>query len=562
MIIDLAGNLSGRASQFLGSLQRLGNGGSRSMQVLQRSVHAVGQGLDRLGNRYTALITGAAGVGTIKKVGDLSERLTYLGIQANVSRGEVDRLHASILDAAQAPEIRVDPSGILAGIEAIVEKTGDLTLARNNIRNIGLVMRATGADGKDAGDMIANFREKFDLKDAEIAPALDILIRQGKAGAFTLKDLTTQGNRVTAAYGAMGRKGLGAVREMGAVLQVFRKSSGSAEETSTAFKNLFQDLMEPSKQKILQANGIKIWDEEHLKRGQKVIRPITDIIDKILRKSKGDPDKLSRLFGMQTMDGMKAFISTWQSSGKNAALEFLNVQGDGAELMRDSARAAEEFNASMQNIRTSVQRFASSNLMKPVQGIADRLNSLQPATVERWLKLGTGLVALVGAAVAVNQIVGAVRGVGGLFGKGKGAGLPGLGGKGGPIPVYVVNKHLSMLPGQGWGFPGGGPGGTTGKAGKVLGTVGKYAKYAGPVGAAAVAGYGAGTLINKYLVDGTSLGNAIGEGLNRIAAALGNKESKLAIEINSRDGSQARVTRMQSRGMAVNVDSGLMMAGH
>ena len=101
-----------------------------------------------------------------------------------------------------------------------------------------------------------------------------------------------------------------------------------------------------------------------------------------------------------------------------------------------------------------------------------------------------------------------------------------------------------------------------GKIGGALGKVGKLGGQALAVGAAFGGGYEAGTLINKHLIDNTAIGNAIGEGLNRIAAALGNKESKLAIEINSRDGSTARVTKMQNRGMAVNVDSGLMMAGY
>lgn len=102
-----------------------------------------------------------------------------------------------------------------------------------------------------------------------------------------------------------------------------------------------------------------------------------------------------------------------------------------------------------------------------------------------------------------------------------------------------------------------GPGGSS-----KLAKVGRFAGRALAVGAAAEGGWQVGSYINRNFVDGTAIGDAIGEGLNRIAAALGNKESKLAIEINSGDGSSARVTSMQSHGMAVNVHSGLIMAGH
>lgn len=442
MIIDLAGNLAGRANHFLGSLQRLGSNGSRSMQILQRSVHAAGQGLDRLGNRYTALLSGAAGLGAVKQVGDLSERLTYLGIQAKITRGETDKLYDSILSVAQAPDIRVDPSEILSGVEVIIEKLGDLELAKNNLANIGYVIRATGAAGRDAGDMVANFKEKFNLKDEEILPAIDTLVLQGKAGAFTLKDMVTQGNRVTAAYGAMGRKGPQAIREMGAALQVFRKSTGSAEETSTAFKNFFNDLMEPNHKKVLEANGIQIWDPEALKRGKKEIRSIVEITDQLLEKSKGDPEKLGRVLGMQAMDGFKAVLSEYQSTGKNPMYQFLDIQGQGQELMSDSARAAKELNAAIQYLHTSWQRFASSNLTEPIRGLADTLNSLEPGTVQLWLKLGVGLGAALGGLVLTRKAYGLYKFGREILtgGKGKGGGPGGLGA---PVPVRVTNTPSS-----------------------------------------------------------------------------------------------------------------------
>jgi hypothetical protein len=122
-----------------------------------------------------------------------------------------------------------------------------------------------------------------------------------------------------------------------------------------------------------------------------------------------------------------------------------------------------------------------------------------------------------------------------------------------------------MLPGQGWGFPGkdGGlpiPGGATGKLGK-LAKLGRVAGNVFAVGGAAEVGYSIGTYINKEFIDGTSVGNAIGYSINKALALLGNKESKLAIEIMSKDGSTAKVTKMESKGMDLNIDSGLMLVG-
>lgn len=518
LFIDLAGNMVARANQFLGGLQRLGNSGSKSMNVLHRSIQAAGQGLDRLGNRYTALLSGAAGVGTIKQVGDLSMRLTRLGITANMTKEQTSLLYKQLLDTAQMPDIRVDPGEMLAGVEEIIEKLGDLDLAKGNLRNIGLMMRATGAEGKEAGEMIANFKEKFDLKTPEeMLQALDILVKQGKAGSFTLKDLSTQGNRVTAAYGAMGRTGLNAVREMGAVLQVFRRSSGSAEEASTAFKNFFSDLMEPSKQKKLQSLGVNIWDPAKLKEGKKQIRSAVDIIDELFNKLKGDPEKLARIFGMQSLDGLKAFISEWQKSGKNAASEFMKVSGDGAELQRDSARAAKEFNASMTNLYTSWKRFSQTNLAGPIQKMANALNSIDVERTQTLLKVLGGIAAIVGTLMAARYMHGLftwgrniVKGKGGKPGAG---GLPSIPGAGNAVPVYVVNMPGS-IPGS--------PVPSAGKAGKLA----KAGKWIGSLGVAGASVTGTAILMSGAVVGGTAYG---------MYDAFANKRSYGAADVGSAD---------------------------
>lgn len=570
IFIDLAGNMTARANQFLGGLQRLGTGGAKSMNALHRSIDAAGRGLDRLGNRYTALLSGAAGIGTIKQVGDLSMRLTRLGITADITREQTGSLYKQLLDTARMPDIRVDPGEMLSGVEVIVEKLGDLDLAKDNLRNIGLMMQATGATGNEAGEMIANFREKFNLKTPEeILQGLDILVKQGKAGAFTLKDLATQGNRVTAAYGAMGRSGLNAVREMGAVLQVFRKSSGSAEETSTAFKNFFSDLMEPSKRKKLQDLGVNIWDPAKLKEGKKQIRSAVDIIDELFNKLKGDPEKLARIFGMQSLDGLKAFISEWQKSGKNAASEFMAVSGDGAELQRDSARAAQEFNASLTSLYTSWQRFSQTNLAKPIQQVADYLNSLDPKAVDLWLKVMTYSAGALGGAVLAKKGWDVLswgrdlfKGRGGKPGKGS---LPGIPEAGNAVPVYVVNMPGSM---PGAPLPSA-PGGSSGKFGKVMKSLPWLA--IGKVGAAGAAGYAAGSLLNmgidattKWASGGKadSLGALLYDLLHRQKTDTDKKAEvggKIKIEIQQ-DGRPV-IRSMQSDNPAVRFDvsTGLLM---
>ena len=51
------------------------------------------------------------------------------------------------------------------------------------------------------------------------------------------------------------------------------------------------------------------------------------------------------------------------------------------------------------------------------------------------------------------------------------------------------------------------------------------------VGYAGLAGYGVGTVINKYAVEGTEFGNNIGGMIATILASMGNKEAQDALNV-------------------------------
>lgn len=576
IVLDLQGNLERQAERDAAALGRLGSKGSRSMQVLHRSAAALGNGLDSLGNRYTALLTGAAGLGAAREVINLEERLAYLGNVSSSSREEVKQLYDQIVATAQMPDIRVDPSGILSGVEVILEKLGDKRLAGENLRNIGLVMRATGADGKEAGAMIANFKEKFNIKTPqEMFETLDLMNVLGKAGALTAKDMVSVGNTMTAAYAKMGRQGKEGAKEMFAVGQVMQRSTRNAEQTATSFKNALNDLMDPTKQKYVKSLNVKIWDEDEFKKtGKKVSRSFVDIIGDIMAATKGDPEKLSKIFGMEAMDGISAFAVEWQRSGKNAATEFINMQADGSTTLKDAANAADTAAAAITNVHTSLKKFAESNLAKPIKDVADAINSLDPATFDHLLKIGGIVVGTVGALVLARKLQETGRWAMSIFGKG-GAGekLAGASKFGDAIPVYVVNGPASL-----WSGAPDGPGGSA-PAGK-LGKMAKIGKVLGAFGAATGAGavgYAVGDVGNDIagsLASKLSGGKYNGEGwLGSLLydkttnkADWSNKQvdvgGTLKIEINTQPGTTATVREMKPKNIDLEVDSGRIMRGN
>ncbi len=559
--LNLTGNFEQRAERYGRAVGSFSRSSERHLGRVRRSAQMVGRGLDAMGNRYTALITGVAGIGTLRSLTQMEERFTRLGIQANKSEEEMEGLRRKIFETARAPEIRVDPSQITSAIESIVEKTGDLEFAQENIRNIGLAISATGAAGQNIGEIMAEF-QKMGIKDsAEVIRVLDTLNQQGKEGAFTLQNLAALGPRVVTAYTAMGREGAGAIKEMGAALQVIRMGTGSSEQAATAFEALLRTLQNADKVKSLQAGGIQVFDPEELEKGRQVLRPINELMVEIIQAVDGQTTRLSTIFDAEAMRSFNAAAGEFMRTGSVNSLErFMNVQGDGSATMKDSARAADTMAGAMRNLTSAWTNFADENMTGAVQSAADALNSLDQETVDRWLKIGG--IALGGLGLAVGgrflgklgaDYVGAGRR---MLGRRQGGGVAGaLGGAvagATPIPVYVVN--LPGMGGQGgFGRGGRGAGGRSRRIFNPMKNLGKApvgsigALGAGAlgtaglaVGAAGAAGYGAGSLASNYLLTdqgllgskfGKATGDLIGESLARALAKVGVEDAKNATRL-------------------------------
>ena len=437
--LDSAGDEAARYSREVGEA-------TQSNSILSRSMNQVGKGLDGVLNQWTALAGGVAGVGSAAMTLTMDERITRLGIQANRSKEDMAALKDEIFATSQLEGIRVDPGEVTAAIEKIVEKTGDLDLARRNMRNIAMTIQATGAAGSDTGAMVADMADKFSIEgDVGLLKALDTLVLQGKQGAFTLQALAAEGAAATAAYAAMGRTGPEAVREMGALLQIGMMGSGSAAEAASAFDSLLADITE--KRDDFADLGIELFDPEQLAEGKKVFRSIPDIMREVMAATGGDITEYSELFGDESMRLVKVLGNEFQNTGMTQTLdELLKVQGDGAAVMKDSATAADSAAASFRNLMHVWQDIADGAFSGPLQGMADTLNSMDRETLKTLLQVTAGGAVALGGLAVGKKAWDIGSGVVDLFRGGSSdqpAGANGLkdalSGAEGVAPVYVTN---------------------------------------------------------------------------------------------------------------------------
>lgn len=542
--LDLIGNLFDKTQQLSNRLSRMGQTGSRSMMMFSKSLTAVDTLSGHLSNRYAAVITGATTAFTIKNAAAMETRLEQLGIVADRSKSEMQKLNEQIYQVSQKRNINIDPSQLLSAVEQISAKTGELSVAEENLENIAMVISATGAGGEDVGSLFSNLFEKFNISSAdEMLGALDALANQGKMGAFELRDLATQGERIISAYAAMGRTGAVANQEMGTMMQLIRKGTGSTEQAATAFEALVRNLTDPKLIKNLKSVGINVKDVN----GN--FRAMPDIIKDIIVLTKGDTTKLGMIFDTFAQRGVNPIAIAYNKAikeGKNAAQAFesmnelMNVNSDGSSIMSDSARMAATLESSITSLKTAWTGFANRNLAEPISRLANALNKIQPEQLDKWLKTAAKIAVTVGTLAVANKARHGLLNAAAFFGSSKkggvGSALSAVASMSRPIPVYVVNGGALGAAGLMDGmdmFGGSGKAGKFGKVGRfmarhrrlaaLVGMGGKALKYGGKALGVAGMAYSAYELTqaenSKQL--GGSLGTIAGGLIGSIGGPLG-----------------------------------------
>lgn len=390
----------------------------------------------KLGAFGVSLSMGAAA----KEIIDLDAKMMRLGVQADVSDKKVNKLKNKIFETAQAPDIKIGTDDLTAALDSVIERTGDLDFAEENLRNIGLAIQATGASGADIGGLFAEF-QKMGMGADEAMHALDTLTVQGKAGAFTLQNLSSLGPRTITAYTKTGRSGAQALQEMGAALQVIRMGTGSSEQAATAFEAVMRDLTNPDKQQKLKQLGVAVRDEE----GN--FRSITDIMHDTVLASEGVPEILGQIFDSEAMRAFNYSLGEYNAAVKNGMAgniptleKFNEMMGDGSTIQKDSARNAATLSANLKNVQTAFVKFADANLTKPLGVVADMLNKLaeNPKRIQAVFKtmaVGIGSIVAIKGLASITSLVSNIKNLkGGSANLNLTAGTSSNG-----LPVFVTN---------------------------------------------------------------------------------------------------------------------------
>jgi TP901 family phage tail tape measure protein len=386
-------------------------GGSQGSGVLGLAgVTALAGGIATYGIRAVDKVWGIA-----KSAADESIRLQETASRISINaRGAGEEfvdpkmLRKEFEDAAAATPGQ-KAQDIAEAVQEFVSLTGELGTARRSEKTFATVASATGATVGDVSQAAASIYNQFGIKgEREMQDVLASLSFQGKRGAFEMRDIASQFQRLAAAGASFGLSGTKGVKTIGGLAQIARTGTGSAEQTTTALENIFSNLI--AKSAILKREGVNVYD----KKGR--TRDVAEVlIESIAKAGKNNFEKkgpvLQQVFGDQGIRGVRPLLAKYQTeyqkAQKNGATEAqamaaglamlrrtiddsINAPGAWAEVQKDAARAQQD---------SSAQLTAAWEKMKAAAG-----DSLAPALID---------LAKVGADLA-PEMVPAIKGIGKL----------------------------------------------------------------------------------------------------------------------------------------------------
>ncbi|MDR1946594.1 MAG: phage tail tape measure protein [Desulfovibrio sp.] len=497
LIIDLSGNLQSRARQMAASLEAMGRRGQSALRGMESAGAAIGRKLDTMAGKYAAMIGGGAaaykGMQAVKASAQMDKMLSRVARTAGATREEAAALREELY--AMAKQTGQPVEDLLEGFYGLVQAGQSWSEALGTIKAINPTMAVTGAsaDTLASSMTVAAQAFKFDLSDTKTAALiLDQMTKAGDLGNAELEALSGIFSRVGNSAKNAGldfSQTLALIERMSLVEKNPERLATLVDSTLRLFNN--QQYMKTAQD----TTGVKFYDANGERRAAfDVLDDIAAKYQKFTTDAKRD-SAFASAFGKTDLDtqrGLRILLDkgTIDETRKMAG-EVANASGTISqglpEAIKNSADQVARLKAALGEAADEFARPVNDAITRGIKYLLDEkqiggkemLAGGAAASV-----LGFGATKLAGRALMGlgKSTVGNVLG-----GMSKGGGL---GGVKLPMPVFVVNRHMSLtrdaMIGGGFSAPAGGggiktaPGGGTvaagarrlsmlGRAGNLLG---------------------------------------------------------------------------------------------
>jgi TP901 family phage tail tape measure protein len=405
--INIRGNRKGLRRELDGAQKDVSNFAKRSSQALS-PLHKVGKSLGKsITIPFMGLASGVAIVAAARNIMNFDRSLTKLAINGRLTKKEQFELREEIGKlGVQFGKSRED---VLGGLDAIVQRTGDIGFARDVMKDLALASTATGTSMEDLGALASNLQQKLAIGPEGLAEALNIINVQGKEGAFTLEKMASLGERLFAASGRIGMKGVGDLRKYGALIQMSRMGTGSEEQATTAMERVLDAIID--KQDVIRKKAkFDVFSNRSLQQ----FKSIDKIVKGIIIGTGGNEKDLGDIFGAEGVRGIAELARLYrETKGFDFFDKLTNSDaGRANETLKDSARAMEDSASKFDKLMAILENASDKLLAKSIENLSVALNELinDPRKVDDFIEdmgnIGAaiaGLVKIVGGSLGVLE---------------------------------------------------------------------------------------------------------------------------------------------------------------
>ena len=234
----------------------------------------------------------------------------------------------------------------------------------------------------------------------DLGKTMDILAQAGKEGRFELKDMSAAFPSLTAGASMLGMRGVPAVAQLGAALQVAMKGAGSAAEAATNFESFLQAITSPmAVNRFKELYGVDL--PQFLNR---VIAenkdPIEEMVMLINHLTGGDVFKVSEIFRNKTdLNFLKPMM---QNLDEYRRIKASALGADGI-MDEDFNHMMETTNEQFKLLKINMKELVFPHLHKPIEKINQLLTAINKNPL---LQKGifTAIIGTIGAGVVLATL--------------------------------------------------------------------------------------------------------------------------------------------------------------
>lgn len=388
---------------------------------LQDKIQRTSDMLTSLGQNMTKLGAGLtlAGGGLAHKLGiteaipealSLEHRLRELGNVGQLSAKQLEDMDKRLGSISRyTNQYR---SEISEGLNVLVASGIDPEKALDYMNVIGRTATAAGADIVDISKTAFAVTDNLKVNVDDLGKTMDILAQAGKEGRFELKDMSAAFPSLTAGAAMLGMRGVPAVTQLGAALQVAMKGAGSAAEAATNFESFLQAITSPmAVNRFQELYGVDIpkFLNQCLAESKD---PIEEMIVLINQLTGGDVFKVSEIFRNKTdLNFLKPMMQNLDEYRriKESALSANGVMDDDFNHMMETT------NEQFKLLKINMKELVFPHLHAPIQKINEILTKINKNPLLQK-GLFAGIIGTIGVGVLLTTLGTATMMIGKLVG--------------------------------------------------------------------------------------------------------------------------------------------------